>query len=182
MDLGVIRSEGGVGGLIAVGRVLRPQGRRGEVRLEPLTDEPGRFRDLRECYLVPPETGERRLVEAVWFQGGVPVLKLAGSENIGDAEALVGRLVSIPRGAARALPRDRFYAFDLIGCAVETREGTTLGVLEDVRAGPGHDLWVVRVGKRECLIPAVSAIVERVDLAARVVVVCPPEGLLELDG
>jgi len=167
--------------LIAVGRILRPQGRRGEVRVEPLTDEPERFRELRACYLTPPETGERRAVETVWFQGGVPVLKLAASETLGDAEALVGRLVSIPRAEVRPLPPDRFYTFDLVGCTVETAEGRGLGVLTDVWPGTAHDLWVVRANGGECLIPAVSAIVERVDLAARVVVVRPPEGLLELE-
>ena len=82
-------------------RVARPQGRRGEVRVEPLTDEPRRLSELAECYLVPPETGERRRVETVWFQNGVPVMKLAGVESLGDAEGLAGRLVTIPRKAAR---------------------------------------------------------------------------------
>jgi 16S rRNA processing protein RimM len=168
--------------LIAVGRILRPQGRWGEVRLEALTDAPERFRELTECYLVPPSAGERRTVEAVRFQGATPVLKLAGSEGIGDAEALVGRLVSVPRTAVRPLPPGHFYAFELVGCRVETPDGTPVGVLEDVQQGPGHDLWVVRAGPRECLIPAVGAIVVRVDLAERRVVVRPPEGLLALDG
>jgi 16S rRNA processing protein RimM len=168
--------------LIAVGRVVRPQGRRGEVRLEPLTDEPSRLHDLRECHLVPPESGERRAVEAVWFQGGAPVVKLAGCDGLDAAEALVGRFVAIPQEAARALPPGRFYAFDLVGCTVETAEGVPVGVLADVQAGPAHDLWVVRAGARECLVPAVAAIVERVDLPARRVVVRPPEGLFELDG
>lgn len=167
--------------LVAVGRILRPQGRRGEVRLEPLTDEPGRLRELTECFLVPPEGGEPRRVETVWFQGPVPVLKLAGSDSIGDAETLAGRLVTIPRAAVRPLPPDRFYTFDLIGCAVRTPEGADLGTIAEVQGGPEHDLWVVRQGAREWLLPAVSAIVERVDLAARVVAVRPPDGLLTVD-
>ena len=167
--------------LVAVGRILRPQGRRGEVRLEPLTDVADRLRDLTECYLVPPAAGERRAVEAVWFQGPTPILKLAGSDGMTDAEALVGRLVSLPRGTAPALPPDRFYAFDLVGCTVETPDGTPVGVLEDVWAGPAHDLWVVRAGTRECLVPAVTAIVERVDLGSRRVVVRAPDGLFDLD-
>ncbi len=167
--------------LIAVGRVVRPQGRRGEVRLEPLTDEPRRLAELRECYLVPPEPGEHRRVESVWFQGDVPVVKLGGVESLDAAEALAGRLVAIPRAEARALPPDRFYTFELIGCEVRSTEGTVLGSVRDVLGGAHHDLWVVRAGVRECLIPAVSAIVERVDLAERVVVIRPPEGLLDLD-
>jgi 16S rRNA processing protein RimM len=167
--------------LVAVGRIVRPQGRRGEVRLQSLTDEPGRLGALAECYLVPPPEGERRRVEAVRFQGPAPVLKLQGSESLGDAEALVGRLVSIPRDAVRALPADRFYVFDLVGCAVETVDGTCVGTIDDVWEGPAHDLWVVRADGRECLVPAVAAIVARVDLAARRVVIRPPEGLLELE-
>lgn len=163
-----------------MGRVLRPQGRRGDVRVEPLTDEPRRLADLAECYLVPPEAGERRRVESIWFQGDVPVIKLAGVESLDAAEALAGRLVSIPRADVRALPPERFYSFELVGCAVRDSEGAHLGSLADVVGGEHQDLWVVRTGEREWLVPAVAAIVERVDLAQRVVVVRPPEGLREL--
>jgi 16S rRNA processing protein RimM len=166
--------------LIAVARVTRPQGRRGELRLLPLTDDPARLRDLVECFLVPPVAGARHEVEAVRFQGPTPVIKLRGVESLHAAEALVGRLVSIPRAAARPLPPDRFYAFDLVGATVRDAGGTSLGTLEDVLPGDAHDLWVLRAGRRECLIPAVAAIVERVDLVERLVVIHPPEGLLDL--
>ncbi|HEY7601786.1 MAG TPA: ribosome maturation factor RimM [Methylomirabilota bacterium] len=171
----------GEGTLVAVGRIVRSQGRRGEVRLEPLTDLPERLAELRECWLVPPAAGERHAIEAVWFQGRVPVLKLAGSDTMSDAQALVGRLVTIPRAAVRRLPADRYYAFDLVGCLVETPEGGSLGTIAEVLAGPEHDYWTVARDGRAWSLPAVAAIVERVDLAARRVVVRPPEGLVELD-
>jgi 16S rRNA processing protein RimM len=180
MALAVSRSAG-AGALVAVGRIVRSQGRRGEVRLEPLTDAPERLRELRECWLVPPAAGERHDIEAVWFQGRVPVVKLAGSATLTDAQALVGRLVTIPRAAVRRLPPDRYYAFDLVGCAVETPEGASLGTIAEVAAGPEHDYWTVQQGGRAWLLPAVVAIVERVDLPARRVLVRPPEGLVELD-
>ena len=167
--------------LVAVGRIVRPQGRRGEVRVEPLTDAPERLGELRECWLVPPADGERQAVESVWLQGRVPVVKLVGCDTISDAETLVGRLVTIPRAAVKPLPPDRYYAFDLVGCAVETPEGVGLGTVAEVLVGPEHDYWTVQRGDRAWLLPAVAAIVERVDLAARRVVVRPPEGLVELD-
>jgi ribosomal 30S subunit maturation factor RimM len=71
------RAPGGpaeAGALVAVGRIVRSQGRRGEVRLEPLTDAPERLGELTECWLVPPAAGERRGIEGVWFQGRVPVV------------------------------------------------------------------------------------------------------------
>jgi 16S rRNA processing protein RimM len=163
-----------------VARIVRPQGRAGEVRVEPLTDDPRRLQELAECWLIPPDGGERRVVEAVRFQGGVPVVKLRGVASIGEAEALAGRLLAIPRSAVRPLPPGRFYPFDLAGCEVRTPVGEVLGTLGDVLAGAEHDFWVLRRPCGECLIPAVSAIVERVDLQARVVVVRPPEGLLDL--
>jgi 16S rRNA processing protein RimM len=171
--------------LIVIGRVTRPQGRRGEVRVEPLTDDALRFRDLRECHLVAPDAGgpsggEPRSVEQVWFQGTVPVLKFRGVETIDQAEAIRGRLVSVPRGATRPLPPDRFYGFDLVGATVTDPGGIVLGTLADVLAGSAQDLWVVEMGGRQCLVPAVHAIVERVDPVGRVVVIRPPEGLLEL--
>ena len=171
----------GTASLVAVGRIVRTQGRRGEVRVTPLTDAPERLAELRECWLVPPTHGERRDVEAVWFQGRVPVLKLSGSETMTEAQALVGRLVTIPRSAVRQLPPDHYYAFDLVGCAVETPEGVGLGTITEVLAGPEHDYWTVQQGDRAWPLPAVAAIVERVDLAARRVVARPPEGLVELD-
>jgi 16S rRNA processing protein RimM len=171
----------GAASLVAVGRIIRPQGRRGEVRVEPLTDSPERLAELRECWLVPPAAGERYEVEAVWFQGPVPVVKLAGSASMTDAEALVGRLVTIPRASVRPLPPDRYYTFDLVGCVVETPEGMSLGTITEVVAGPEHDYWTVRRGDRAWSLPAVTALVERVDLAARRVVARPPEGLVELD-
>jgi 16S rRNA processing protein RimM len=171
----------GTGPLVAVGRIVRPQGRRGEVRLELLTDTPERLRELRECWLVPPQAGERHEVEAVWFQGRVPVVKLAGSDTLTDAQGLVGRLVTIPRATVRPLPPDRYYAFDLIGCVVETPEGARLGTIAEILAGPEHDYWTVQGDGRAWLLPAVTAIVERVDLRGRRVVVRPPEGLVELD-
>lgn len=167
--------------LVAVGRIVRTQGRRGEVRVEPLTDAPERLAELRECWLVPPAAGERHDVEAVWFQGRVPVVKFAGSATMTDAQALVGRLVTIPRASVRPLPPDRYYAFDLVGCVVETPEGAGLGTITGVLAGPEHDYWTVQRGDRAWSLPAVTALVERVDLTARRVVARPPEGLVELD-
>ncbi len=171
----------GAPALVAVARVLRPQGRRGEVRLEALTDAPARIADLAECWLVPPPAGERRPVEAVWFQGPAPVVKLGGTDTLADAERLVGRALAIPREAVRRLPPDRYYAFDLVGCRVETPAGACLGTVAEVSAGPEHDYWTVRQDGRAWLLPAVAAIVARVDLAGRRIVVEPPEGLVELD-
>ena len=78
------------------------------------------------------------------------------------------------------LPPGQFYIDDLQGCQVVTEEGKDVGVFLRAEDGPAHDLWVVGAGGREQMIPAVAEIVVRVDTEARIIVIRPPVGLLEL--
>ena len=82
--------------LVAVGRIVRAQGLRGEVRLQPLTDDPARLADLADCWLVPPASGERRQVEGLRFQGAIPVLKLAGADARGGAALSIRSVTGKP--------------------------------------------------------------------------------------
>jgi 16S rRNA processing protein RimM len=83
-------------------------------------------------------------------------------------------------GAIPWLPPGQFYVADLEGCRVVTEEGGEVGTFVRAESGPAQDLWVVRAGDRERLIPAVADIVLRVDTRERTIVIRPPEGLLEL--
>jgi len=74
----------------------------------------------------------------------------------------------------------RFNIADLEGCRVVTEAGGEVGRFLRADPGPAQDLWVVAAGDREHLIPAVAAIVVRVDPASRTIVIRPPEGLLDL--
>ena len=83
-------------------------------------------------------------------------------------------------GVIPGLPPGQFYIVDLEGCRVVTEEGGEVGTFLRAEAGPTQDLWVVRAGDREHLIPAVADIVVRVNTRERTIVIRPPEGLLEL--
>ncbi|MGH7324898.1 MAG: ribosome maturation factor RimM [Candidatus Rokuibacteriota bacterium] len=168
--------------LVVIGEIVRPHGLRGEVRVTPLTDDPDRFRHLTTCVLwdVARDEHETRRVTGVRRQGPAVILALDRSDSVDAARALAGRLIALP--AAEALPPGpgRFYPWQLQGCRVTTEDGREVGRVAGVERGPAHDLWVVRDGEREHLIPAVPEIVLDLDLAARRVVIRPPEGLLEL--
>ena len=165
--------------LVAVGKILKPQGRRGEVKLLALTDDPGCFEDLEALYVL--DTGERRRVEAFWRHAdGAPVLKLEGINDIGEAEALRGKLVGLPEAALRPLPASRYYWWSLLGCKVVTESGRPLGMVQDVQDNPAHYFLVVRDGDRETLIPFIQEIVTAVFPDEERIVVRPPQGLLEL--
>jgi 16S rRNA processing protein RimM len=168
--------------LVVIGKVARPHGLRGEVRVMLLTDDPGRFERLEACVLWDPARDQRqtRPITAARRQGGAVVLSLAGCSTVEAARSLTGRLVAVPESQALPPGPGRFYPWQLEGCRVVTEAGQTVGRVTGIEASPAHDLWVVRDGAREHLIPAVPAIVVDVDLAAGRVVIRPPQGLLEL--
>ena len=168
--------------LVVIGQIGRAHGLRGELRVTPLTDDPTRFSRVTECVLwdaARDQREPRRMTTARTSGDGV-VVALAGCTTPEAAQALAGRLIALP--AAEALPtaEGTFYPWQLEGAAVLTEDGHEVGRMAGVEHGPGQDLWVVRDGAREHLIPAVAEIVLDVDVAAGRVVIRPPEGLLDL--
>jgi 16S rRNA processing protein RimM len=168
--------------LVVIGEIVRPHGVRGAVRVRPLTDRPERFERVTECVLWDAARDERetRRVATARPQGQGVVMALEGCESMEAAEVLVGRLVALPEAQALPLAPGHFYPWQLEGASVVTEDGEDVGRMAGIEQSAGHDLWVVRRGEREHLIPAVPAIVIDVDVAARRVVIRPPEGLLDL--
>lgn len=166
--------------LIALARVVRTHGLRGEVKILPLGSAP--LGQLGECYLWDPASGDRQpcRIEKCRPLGPAAIVALAGYRSITEAETLVGRLLAVPEEAALPLPRGTYYASTLVGARVETEDGVEVGEFVGLEETPGHDLWVVKAGGREHLIPAVAEIVRRVDVGARRITIRPPAGLLEL--
>jgi 16S rRNA processing protein RimM len=168
--------------LIVIGQVTRPQGRRGELRVTPLTDDPRRFERLSTCVLwdAALDRREPHHVRRARCQGDGVILALAGCETLETAAGLAGRLVAIPESEVLPPGPGRFYPWQLTGARVLTEDGRAVGVLARINPGPAHDLWVVHAPGREHLIPAVPEIVREVDPAEGRVVIRPPEGLLDL--
>jgi 16S rRNA processing protein RimM len=170
------------GRLVVVGEIARPHGLDGAVRVTSLTDHPERFDRMTACVLWDPggDVREVRRITAVRRQGDAVVLALEGSGTPEAARGLVGRLVAVTEPEALPLPPGRFYPWQLEGCRVLTEDGREVGRVTGIERQPGQELWVVQGPEREHLVPAVAEIVVEVDLAARRVVIRPPEGLLDL--
>jgi 16S rRNA processing protein RimM len=169
--------------LLAVGEVLRPHGLGGHVKVRALTDRPrDRFRSLRECVLWNPATDHREVcrVESCRVEGETVLVKVAGIDSPEEARRLGGLLVAVDREAALPAEPGTFYPWQLEGARVETSDGRLVGTFVRVEPGAAQDLWVIRQGEREVLVPAVAEIVRDVSVAERRVVIDPPEGLLEL--
>jgi 16S rRNA processing protein RimM len=165
--------------LVAIARVVKPRGLKGEVVAEILTDFPERFDGLNAVTGVTPNGELLALtIEEHWFQQGRVVLKFAGRDAIESAEELRGCEICVDEGDAVALDADEFYDWQLAGCTVETIDGGSVGTVRELMRAGGSELLVVE-GEREYLIPFAAAICVEVDVADKLIRIDPPEGLLE---
>ncbi|MBI3978046.1 MAG: 16S rRNA processing protein RimM [Chloroflexi bacterium] len=159
---------------LTIGRVAAPWGLHGEVKVEVWTEFPERFERTASVYL--DETPYR--VERSHLHRGRAVLKLAGVETIGDADRLRGKLVEVPVEAAVPLPPGHYYHYQIVGLLVVTTAGEPLGRIAEILATGANDVYVVRGGRREVLVPAIRDVVKEIDLDAGRVVVEPLPGML----
>ncbi len=166
-------------GLVTVGRVVRPHGLRGEVRVRLETDFPERFAHLGEAYLV--RAGQ---AEAIEITGSRPhkdglLVTIRGFDDLEAAERLRGADIAVPRDAVVPLGEGAYYVFEMVGLRVRTEEGRRLGTLCEVLRGPANDVYVVRGEGGEILLPATREVVRRVDRASGEMIVAILPGMEE---
>ncbi|MBN1953504.1 MAG: 16S rRNA processing protein RimM [Anaerolineae bacterium] len=162
---------------LAVGRVSRPHGIRGELRMEILTDFPERLSRHPLLYLGPQN--QPYPLEGVRFHKTAALIKLAGCDDRTAAEKLRGQLVQIPAAVAVPLEEGEYYHFQVVGLEVFSSEGEKLGRVVDLLETGANDVYVVHGPRGELLIPAIEAVVQELDLQARRMVVVLMAGLIE---
>jgi 16S rRNA processing protein RimM len=165
--------------MITIGVVVKPQGRKGEVLVQPLSDRPDRFESLRRVFVpVPGGAGARAVaVTDRWPHKGRFVLKLEGVDSIDEAEKYRGIDLRIGEDEVEALPAGSYYHYQLKGLRAEDPAGRTLGTVADVLVTGGEaPVLVVRGGPGgEVLIPMAEAFIRQVDLEQGRIVAVNPE-------
>ena len=173
-----------IGEFVTLARVVKTQGRIGEVGAEIHSDVPGRFAAGMKLLALDKTGRERRDVEIedLWPHKGLLVLKFAGVDSISDAEALIGSELQVPRAERAELEQGWSYVSDLIGCAVLDR-GREIGRIEDVQFGTGEAPLLIVGGAdgKKSDVPFAEAYLEGVDLARKQVRMKLPEGMLEIN-
>ncbi len=162
---------------LAIGRIVKPHGVRGEVVVHIITDFPERFETLREVY-IGEEAPRRVQVERARFHQGRVVLKLSGYEDRTAAEELRGEFLMIPVEEAMPLEPDEYYEHQIIGLQVWTTEGVYLGEVTEILRTGANDVYVVRSAEREILLPAIGEVIRQVDLERERMLVELMEGLV----
>ena len=163
---------------IAIGRITRPHGVRGELLVEVLTDFPERFNSIELVYLGDAGKAEARQVRAARWHKDRVLLTLEGCKDRTTAEQLRGLLVQIPIEEAMLLPEDEYYPHQLVGLDVLTVEGEELGSISDIIFTNANEIYVVTGPRGQILLPAIADVVKQVDLEEGRLVVEIMEGLL----
>lgn len=166
---------------LAVGRVRRPHGVRGEVTVEVVTDFPGRVADGVEVKLGREGPDRRLTVHRVRMHKGQWLLAFEGLQDRDDVEPLRDLWLFLPEQERSELPPTYYYEHELPGLACVDKAGNTLGTVLELMTVTARPLLRVEVRGKEALVPFTSPIVVRVDLAAGQVVLDPPRGLLDGD-
>lgn len=166
--------------LLRVGVISSTHGVRGEAKVFPTTDDPGRFRELKNVIM---DTGREQLnmeIEGVKFFKNMVILKFKGYDSIEAIEKYKGKDLLITRDQAVDLGPDENFIADLIGLKVVTESGEEFGTLTDVIKTGANDVYEVKMKDgKEVLLPAIKECVLKVDLEEGVITVHIMEGLLD---
>ena len=167
--------------LLQVGIITSTHGVRGEVKVYPTTDDPRRFRRLKEVVL---DTGKEKMnleIEGVKFFKQVVILKFKGLDNINDIEKYRQKSLYVTRKNAVRLQRDEYFIADLIGLKVQDEDGKELGTVKDVIETGANDVYEVEMADgKSLLLPAIKQCILNVDVENGTMQVHVLEGLLDL--
>ncbi len=167
--------------LLQVGIITSTHGVRGEVKVYPTTDDPRRFRRLKEVFL---DTGKEKMnleIEGVKFFKQFVILKFKGLDNINDIEKYRQKSLYVTRKNAVRLQRDEYFIADLIGLKVQDEDGKELGTVKDVIETGANDVYEVEMADgKSLLLPAIKQCILNVDVENGTMQVHVLEGLLDL--
>ena len=167
--------------LLQVGVITTTHGIRGEVKVYPTTDDPRRFRRLKEVVL---DTGKEKMnleIEGVKFFKQFVILKFKGLDNINDIEKYRQKSLYVTRKNAVRLQRDEYFIADLIGLKVQDEDGKELGTVKDVIETGANDVYEVEMADgKSLLLPAIKQCILNVDVENGTMQVHVLEGLLDL--
>jgi 16S rRNA processing protein RimM len=166
--------------LFPIGRVVKPHGVKGKMKVVYFGEDLHRFSSYREIFIEDEKSGlESYEILEVIPQPPRLILRLKGIEKIEQTEPLIGKNILIEKEALPELEEGEYYWADLLGIKVETREGKGIGKVREIFSTGAHDVYVVEGKRGEIFLPAIEDVIQSIDLKKRVMKVVRMEGLWE---
>jgi 16S rRNA processing protein RimM len=160
---------------LRIGKIINTRGLKGEVKVEPLTDDIKRFESLSEV-IMENDTKDTISIENVNYHKKFVYIKFKNVNSIEEANALRGMYLIINRKDAIELNKDQYFICDLIGLKVY-EEKRYLGELTDVLQTGANDVYIVKNNDKEILLPAIKDVILNIDIERKTVKVKLLEGL-----
>ena len=165
---------------LRVGVISSTHGIRGEAKVFPTTDNPGRFKKMKEVILDTGKEEEVLEIEGVKFFKNMVIVKFKGIDDINDMEKYKGKELYVTRENAQRLGKDEYFIADLIGISVIAQKEQLKGILKDVIETGANDVYVIALSDgRELLLPAIKECVLSVDIEKGEMQIRLLDGLLE---
>ena len=167
---------------ILIGQVVAAHGIRGSLKIRSFAESLAVY-EAQAGLRVRSPGGAMCTMTVQWVRphGRMVLMKLATVTDRDQAERLVGSTLFVDKSSLPALEEDTYYWFDLVGLRVYDATGAWLGRLDRVIPTPGDDIYVVKGEQSgqstEMLLPAVSDVILKIDLAGKTMIVDPPVGL-----
>jgi 16S rRNA processing protein RimM len=161
--------------LLAIGRVVRPHGVRGELLVDTLTDFPEHLSEVDTVYV--GEAAQPHPLASVRLHRSQLILRLGDCLDRDCAEQYRNQIIHIHSAAAAPLPPGQYYHHQLIGCQVVTDDGEDLGEVVDILETGANDVYVVATPAGELLLPAISTVIVNIDMDAKLITAHLMEGL-----
>ncbi len=164
---------------IEIGQIVNTNGLKGVVKVNPFTDDIGKFEDLKYVYIQLKNELKKVKIEQVRYNKNQVLLKLEGIDSIEEAEKYRNFYLKTEKESQEDLGEDTYYIVDLIGLDVYTDKNEYLGKIEDVFPTGSNDVYVVKdnLGK-QILIPAIADVVKEVDLKNKKMIINLIPGLI----
>lgn len=149
---------------LRIGLIARPHGVRGAVKVNPTTDNPGRFKGLKNCFLELHGQYSPVRLSVLSAAGDAIIVHLEGYDTPEAAEKLRNGYLCVDRAHAVELPAYTYFVADLIGLEVLDTEGKAYGKITNVYETGANDVYEVDGGK--LMLPALKKLLHEVDISA----------------
>jgi 16S rRNA processing protein RimM len=166
--------------LILIGRIIRPHGVTGLLRIVSYAQAMETFLKAGYIFLHQPETElDKRKVVSIASYGSAYLLRLSGVDSIEQAAAFRGAEILIRKDSLKK-NQDEFFWYELLGLHVYLTTGEYLGVLKEIFSTGSNDVYVVKNREKEVLIPAIHQVVKNIDIPRKKMSILPLKGLLDI--